>query len=227
MKTGAKILVWICLVTIPSSIHAQKGPGNDDPDITSNLGFTIGAPLNPTARYVSAGWGLDAGAGYNFDRRNAVIGEFMWNWLTATNGALQPIRVALQSPNIDGHAELYALTANYRYELRGRKFGTYFIGGGGWYHRWTDLTKSTPTGSGITCDRAWLWWGYACSSGAVTANQVVGTSGENAFGLNGGIGFTIRVGEAPYRFYAESRYHYAPTKNINTQLISVTVGLRY
>jgi hypothetical protein len=45
--------------------------------------------------------------------------------------------------------------------------------------------------------------------------------------VNGGVGFTIRVGEAPYRFYVESRYHYAPTKNINTQLVAVTVGFRY
>jgi hypothetical protein len=55
----------------------------------------------------------------------------------------------------------------------------------------------------------------------------VASSGSTAFGANAGIGFTIRVGEAPYRVYVESRYHHAPTKNVNTQLIAITVGIRY
>jgi hypothetical protein len=37
----------------------------------------------------------------------------------------------------------------------------------------------------------------------------------------------MRVGEAPYRLYTEARYHYAPTKSMNTQYIAVTVGIRF
>lgn len=140
------------LATIPCDIRAQYGPGNDNPDLNTNLGVNICPPLNPTARYANTGWGLSVGAGYNFDRRNAVMGEFMWSWLFSTHGALQPIRDAVQPSGLDGHAEVFALTANYRIELRGKKFGTYFIGGGGWYQRFTDLTKARPIGTGITCD---------------------------------------------------------------------------
>jgi hypothetical protein len=35
------------------------------------------------------------------------------------------------------------------------------------------------------------------------------------------------VGDPPYRWYVESRYHYAPTENISTRLLTVTVGFRY
>ena len=39
------------------------------------------------------------------------------------------------------------------------------------------------------------------------------------------MGFTIRINDEGYKFYVESRYHYAPTKNISTQLITITLGL--
>jgi hypothetical protein len=227
VKRGIGILLWMCVLLVPGSVHAQFESETDDPRFTDNLGLTTSLPLRPTSHYVNAGLGLDVGVGYNFDRRNALIGEFMWNWLYPTDAALQPLRVALQSPNISGHGNLYALTANYKFELRGKVFGAYLIGGGGWYHRTTILTRQIPTGTGITCDPAWLWWGYNCSSGIITTNLTIANSSSSAFGANGGIGFTIRVGEAPYRFYVESRYHYAPTQNINTQLVAFTVGFRY
>jgi hypothetical protein len=197
MKYGMKILLWICMVAVPSSIHAQLEVGNDDPSYASNVGMTIGLPLHPTSQFVSAGLGIDLGSGYNFDRRNAIIGEFMWNWLYPTDAALQPLRVVVQSPNIGGHGNLYALTANYKFELRGKLLGAYLIGGGGWYRRTASLAKQIPTGTSITCDPVWFWWGYNCSSGSVTTNLTVVHSSSNAFGANAGIGFTIRVEIAP------------------------------
>ena len=41
------------------------------------------------------------------------------------------------------------------------------------------------------------------------------------------MGFTIRINDEGYKFYVESRYHYAPTKNISTQLITVTLGFSW
>jgi len=227
VKYGIKILLWMCLLVVPNSIHAQWGSENDDPTFTDNMGLTTSLPLHPTSQYMSAGLGVNVGAGYNFDRRNALIGEFMWNWLYPTDAALQPIRIAAQSPNISGHGNLFALTANYKFELRGKLLGAYLIGGGGWYHRTTSLTKEIPSGTSTVCQPVWLWWGYSCSSGIVTRDVTVASSSSSTFGANGGIGFTIRVGEAPYRFYLESRYHYAPTKNISTQFVAFTFGVRY
>lgn len=225
-----KVLLCFCLVVIPTGVRAQWGPGNDDPSYASSIGMTVSLPLHPTSHYVSAGLGVVGGAGYNFDRRNALIGEFMWNWLYNTEAALQPVRAALQSPNIGGHGNLYALTANYKFEPRGKLLGIYFIAGGGWYYRTTKLSSvpaAVPTGTSIACDPAWLWWGYSCSSGLVNTSLGATHNSVSAFGANGGIGFTIRLGEAPYRFYVESRYHYAPTEPIATQLVAFTFGIRY
>jgi hypothetical protein len=87
MKFGIKVLLWMCVVVLPSSVHAQFEPGDDDPGFTDNLGMTISLPLRPISQFATAGLGLDLGVGYNFDRRNALIGEFMWNWLYPTDAA--------------------------------------------------------------------------------------------------------------------------------------------
>jgi hypothetical protein len=187
----------------------------------------LSAPLNPMRQHSSLGWGLNTSVGYNFDRRNALIGEFMWNALYPNNETLQPIRAALQSPNVSGHGNLYVFTANYRLELRGNALGIYFIGGPGWYYRTVWLSQPVPAGTTISCLPAWLWWGYNCADGIVITNLTRVHSNAGALGFNGGIGFTVRVGEAPYRMYVESRYHFAPTGSISTKLLAVTVGIRY
>jgi hypothetical protein len=73
----------------------------------------------------------------------------------------------------------------------------------------------------------WEYWGFTCTSGTVDSNQTVRSGSSSSGGFNGGVGFTTRVGEAPYRFYVESRYHYAPSSRINTQLINISFGFRY
>jgi hypothetical protein len=140
---------------------------------------------------------------------NAIIGEFLWNRMYPSGGALLPLEAtAPQSSRLNGNSNVYALTGNHRYEMRGRLLGTYFIGGGGWYFRKNWLSRDINSGTGSVCTPAWLWWGFTCTSGTVTANQKLATSSTDAWGLNSGIGFTVRIGEAPYRLYTDASYHY-------------------
>jgi hypothetical protein len=226
LKYAVTFFVWVSFVLLPSNLRAQE-TGNDDPLVTTSIGVPLTVPLSPISHQLAGAWGVSSEVGYNFDRKNALIGEFMWNSLYPTDEALQPIRVALQSSRVNGHGNLFAVTSEYRFELRGRRLGAYFIGGGGWYYRNASLSKPIPTGTTITCDPSWRFWGFTCTAGLVTNDETIASSSTSAFGANGGIGFTIRVGDAPYRFFAESRYHFAPTKNVTTQLIVVTVGIRY
>ena len=226
MKYCLAIFLWTYLM-IPRGIYAQEGTGNDDPLVTTSLGLPLSGPLMPMAHHVGFAWGVSAGVGYNIDRRNALIGEFMWNALYPTNGTLEPIRIALLTSNVSGHGNLFAFTANYRLELRGRVFGTYFIGGPGWYYRTAALSRPVPEGTTIACTPAWVWWGYNCATGFVINNLTEVHHNAGALGFNGGAGFTARVGEAPLRMYVEARYHFAPTGAISTKLVAITVGIRY
>ena len=225
VRRTIRLLVCFLLALIPCGAFAQ-GEHDDNPKFNDNIGLvTMGASLNPMARYTNFGLGVDLGAGYNFTRRHAIVGEFMWNWLYVTDSALEPVREALQSPNINGHGELFTVSSNYKFELRGKTFGTYFIGGPGWYHRIAKLSKPVPAGT-VCINPLSVWWGDNCTP-AGTTNATIASTSLNSLGFNAGMGFTIRVGEAPYRFYFESRYHYAPTKNVNTQLVSIVFGIRY
>ena len=226
-SSACRLLVLGLILVSVKAIRAQGEEENDNPKFNTNLGFPISAPLNPMAQFAGAGTGVIYGAGYNFTRRHGVVGEFMWDWLNPGGGALTPVRFALQLNDISAHSNLYTLTANYRFELRGRALGIYFIGGGGWYVRKSGLSQVVVTSTTVTCTPVWLWWGAACSSGIVTANQTLLRFSSSALGGNAGIGFTARVGDAPYRMYVETRYHYANTRTINTQLVVATVGIRY
>jgi len=73
----------------------------------------------------------------------------MWNWLFASDAARQPIKIALQPPDVNGNGKVFAFTANYRLELGGRTGGIYFIGGPGWIYRTASLSKPIPAGTPI------------------------------------------------------------------------------
>jgi hypothetical protein len=230
MRIAAAIVILAmgpCVGTGQMASPAAYEGGDDNPRANVNVGGPLVLPLNPTARAVNLGFGVIVGSGYNFSRRHGLVGEFLWNNLFPTNEALAKIRTALNNPKLNASVHVTSLTGNYRFELRGKNLGTYFIGGGGLYYRKTSLSQTVTTGNSISCTPTWLWWGFTCTSSTVDANQTVGSWASTAGGVNGGIGFTARVGEAPYRMYVESRYHYAPNKRVDLQMIELTVGIRY
>ena len=229
MKRRNILLAGITVIALASlrPLQAQDESCGDDCKINSNVAMIVNVPVNPTAQVAGTGWGAAAGVGYNFNQRHAFIGEFMWNRIYPLNGTLSALQAASQAGNLSGSTDLYMITGNYRFELRGGLLGAYLIGGGGWYLRHTNLSEQITVGSGTVCTPTWLWWGFTCTSGTVTAGQTLASSSSSVLGGNAGGGLTIRVGEAPYRLYTEARYHYAPTKNISTQFITVTFGVRY
>jgi len=231
MKSIWMATVSILLVVVSCSSYvrgqADEGEFGEDSKLNTNMAMLLSVPLNPMARFANFGWGTTFGAGFNISRRNAFVGEFMWNRIYPSNSALAPLRLALHSRDLNGHSNLIAITGNYRFEMRGRVAGVYFIGGGGFYYRNTSLSREVVTGTTTTCTREWLFWGFSCTNGTLSSDQTLASSASGTFGANGGMGITIKVSEPRYRFYIEARYHYAPTTPVNTQLIPITLGIRF
>jgi len=201
--------------------------GAQESKLNTNLGAGVTVPVNPTGQFVGASANIIVGAGYNFDKHHSLVGQFMWSGLPPDSNALRPIRLVAQNRGISGSSNLYTLTANYRFKVEGRVFGAYVIGGGGMYYRHSKLSQEVIVGKGTVCGPSWEYWGYVCASGLVSDDQTLVSAGSTAFGGNAGIGFTIRITEDGYKFYIESRYHYAPTKGIPTHLIPITVGFSW
>ena len=220
IRSWVSILVALGAYSLP--VRSQESRLN------TSLGAGVTAPMGSTAQVVGAGMNATVGAGYNFSRSHSLIGEFMWSGLPAKTEALRPILVAANARDVSGSGNLFALTANYRFKLEGRVFGVYFIGGGGMYHRHASLSREIVVGAGTVCTPSWTWWGYSCVSGKVTDDQTLVSAGSTALGGNAGVGFTIRFHEDGYKFFVEVRYHYAPTRNIATQVLPITVvGFRF
>lgn len=217
-----------CVAFFACTVNAQSNESPPFRRLTSNAGFSVSVPVSTAATYITPGWGFIYGAGYNLNKHHAFFGEVTWNQLYATDRALEPIRVAAQNTAINGRGNLFVLTANYRIQFEGHALGLYFLGGGGMYYRDASLSQRVATGSStIACNEVWLWWGFTCSAGVVTQNQTLAHTNSVAPGGNVGIGITVRIPDFPYKFYVETRYHYAANTIVNTQLIPVTVGLRF
>ena len=222
-----RTILLIAAVGAASGPCARAQDESTDSRLNTNLGMGMSVPLNPTARLVGSSVNVVVGAGYNFNRHSSFVGQFMWNGLPANKDALRPIWIVANARDISGSSNLFALTGNYRFQMQGHVFGAYVIGGGGLYYRRASLSREVVVGTGTVCGPSWLYWGFTCVSGVVSEDQTLVSAGSSAFGGNGGAGFTIRINDEGYKFYVESRYHYAPTKNISTQLMTVTLGFAW
>jgi len=214
------ILISISLVGFACLAPLQ---GQDYSKFAFNMGGGITTPLNPTGAYAGISSNFVVGSGYNLNKSNAIIGEFMWSGLPSNLTAVQPVKAP------SSNTSLYSLTVNYRHQydrIHGSPFGLYFMGGGGWYMRKTTVDQSYTIPIATPCLPYYVWYGYGCSDGVV-GTQTVASKAVSAGGLNGGFGFTIPFADSNLRFFTESRYHYAWSERIPTTMVPVTFGIRY
>ena len=188
-------------------------------------------------RYGSVTWGgnLMVGAGWNFTKNFAVLGEFMYNDNKIpgkTLAALYNQDFASQGvTSIGGNVLTYSITAEpvfYYFNSNKHSYAGYVIGGGGWYKKTTNFT--TPVES---CDYFYGYCGYF--------NQTFSSFSDNAGGLNIGTGVSFKpFGEySRAKLFAEARYIWVdtPRYNLNSttgnphtgteELIPVTFGIRF
>ena len=106
------MLLIVACTSVLVRAQDEEDEFTEDSKVNTNIAIPLSVPLNPIARLVNFGWGVTVGAGYNLSRRNALIGEFMYNRLAISSAALAPLRLALHSRDLSGSGNLYAITAN-------------------------------------------------------------------------------------------------------------------
>jgi len=181
-----------------------------------NVGGGMGYPQGDLNSFVNSSGSFVAGGGYNFTRYLGVDTEYFWQDLPVNDRFKQ----LLKEPNVRAQQYAWTFNAIFRVPL-GRKFGTYVIGGIGWYHR---SGQATTPAVGVICDPYWSWW-YGCTIGS--ADIVTKSKSSSAFGENIGVGLTYRLGESQIKIYTEVRYHQASYNNVPTQLVPVVLGIRW
>lgn len=215
----SKVLV-VCLLAV-TSIEVLRA---EDGVFTFNMGGGITTPLNPTGKFAGTSGNFVTAAGYRINKKNAIIGEFMWSGLSPNLFVLQPAGAPSASVNLN------TLTANYRYSfdsIHDSRFGVYAIAGGGWYYRHANVDKNYVVPPTTPCLPIYGWYGYTCDPNGYVVTQTIASRGSSAGGVNGGVGFTVGLGSSAWKFYTEARYHYAFSPAIPTTLVPVTFGLRF
>jgi hypothetical protein len=228
---------------------SHNADGSNKYTFFAGAGFTL--PTGGTHAYFSPSYDFQVGGGRNFNKKLAALVEFDWSnfglqsSLTNALGGPGGIYNTLGITPVGGHAHDWSFTVGPQYTyMEHDNFGGYVIGGVGFYHKVTDFT--TPA------EETYFdpYYGEITIEGNETFDSYV----SNAFGVNGGLGFTYKPSRfGNEKFYAEARYVYTansarpyydgstgtnPTTNANyfdvfpqnsakTTFIPITFGIRF
>ena len=202
----------------------------DEDTLVPHVGFNIGGglsfPLSYGADRFYTGGAFQVGVAYNFNRYLSVQGEYLYSG----HGVQSDV---LSSSDLDGYHSMQYGDLNAIYNvLPARPFGIYVMGGPGIYHRRVEITRFAGVSAVPYCDP----WLFICYSTPVGVEEVLGSRSRTDFGLNAGLGFSLRLFGGPFRLYAEGRYHYifggtvdlpgGGTRKIDGQYLPVVFGLR-
>jgi hypothetical protein len=174
------------------------GPWKWNADVGGGSAIVSGSQGN-----LRGGYNFQLGGGYNFNSQTGLTLEYLDSGLGVTNQAMNA------NGAIDGWAHVWALTLNpvWRYKIGGI-VGGYIIGGGGYYARELHFTEPFQE----------------TSPGLFQRTNIDRT--DNTGGVDLGAGFTFNVGYGT-KIFIEARYHYLFTPGYATQLIPITLGLRW
>jgi hypothetical protein len=206
-------------------------------------GFTL--PVGGTHNYLATSYDFQAGAGRNFNKMYGVNVQFDWDNFGFQTATLNK-QLAIYNgpffqyglPQLGGTSHVWSFSIgpviNY---YSSDTFGAYAVAGAGFYHKTANFTTPIPAQA---CDF------YGCY--VYTANATVDKYTSNAFGVNGGFGFTYRFSRfAGEKFYVEARYVYTfnsprpfdygdanfnnvnvfPQNSAKTSFIPVVFGIRF
>ena len=185
---------------------------------TASFGAGFTTPIYRTGPQLDTGWNVQGQAGINmFGAHLGLVGEFDFNDL-----GINSSQVAIR--RISGRQYLHLFASAripvIRFNPNG-KLSFYLIGGPGVYHRHVDFTE--PSVATFTGFDPFFGVFYPV---AVPTNQVVLSYSTTKLGVNGGAGFTYRIGSGHVKFFAEARYNQMYTQHPDA-FIPVTFGFRW
>jgi hypothetical protein len=188
-----------------------------NPDGSAKLAFVVGAgftaPVGNTYHYLNTNYGLQAGAGRNFNKSFAVMAQFDYDAFGFNGRTLGDQQSVENNPNIfngqirnlDGTSHVWSITLNPIYTFYDSgNFGAYVVGGVGYYHKTANFTVP---GTGVYYD-------YYGNPYQYQTNQTIDKYTSNAPGFNGGFGLTFKPSRfAGERLFVEGRYVFVNNQN--------------
>jgi len=208
MKQIASFAILCSLATLPASAQFSR--------FTGFVGGGFTQPVNPIGSRLDTGWNITAGAGINATHHFGLMLDFVYlhNPINAT------FLNQVQAP--DGNVKVWGFTLDPVIHLTQEgPVDFYVTGGGGIYCRTVEYTQPVIQ-TGVFFDP---WWGfYPASFGA---DQVIGSYTQYKGGVDGGVGFSVKLGQSRAKLFAEAKYHHIFTRSVETGMLPVSFGLRW
>ena len=215
-------------------------------DGSTKIAFVAGAgmvlPVGNTGKYYTPGFDVLVGAGLNFSKMFGILGEFRYDHMGVTGGAintefnnlvayLQPYGyTAANLAGFDANSHMLSITVDpvVSFASDRSKLGAYVTGGVDFYKKTTNFTlPAAQTG----CNN------YYCST--YYTNYNFDTASANSFGTNAGFGLTYKISEfSTERLFIEARYNWLKINSMpnndffiynrrNSEYVPMTVGIRF
>ena len=196
------------------------------PPVSPVFGFVAGGPsipLGSTGDRFNTGYAFNAGLGFNFNQYVGAQVEAFWSHHGVNTELFNVTDLDAE------HRMQYGTLDVVGNFVRAGPFTAYVLGGGGLYYRRVEITEFVGTAVVPVCDP----WLYYCFTDAVAVESVLGSRSSTDWGLNGGVGFSVRVAGG-LKLYAEGRYHYIfgpeiinSSEKANGEYIPIMFGLRF
>jgi opacity protein-like surface antigen len=209
---------------VPREFTAAQKEETLMPLVGFNLGAGLSIPLADAGDRFKTGGSFALGATYNFSRRLGVQLEYLYSGYNVQSNVLS-------SSGVNGYHSMQYGDLNALYNvLPAHPIGVYVLGGPGVYHRRVEITQFAGVGVAPYCDP----WLFVCYSTPVAVEQVLGLRSRTDFGLNAGVGLSLRLFEGPLQLYAEARYHYifgtanvaGISRKVDGQYVPIVFGIR-
>jgi opacity protein-like surface antigen len=185
--------------------------------ITFDVGGGFSFPTGQLGNRVQTGFSLVASGGPRFNPRFSVGLDFAIHYFNLNNFLGTPVN---QVNSLGSMVRMWSLTVNPTYQFwKEENVSSYVTGGYGIYNRDLQL----PTASGVlavgACDA--FWNVCAVNSQASAISDDLNTY-KGGFNVGGGVNFGSHT-----KFFVEARYHHMFTTHSPTELIPLTVGVRW
>jgi hypothetical protein len=228
----------------PNYADSHTNPdGSNKYTFVGGVGFNL--PTGGTHNYLTPGYRFQVGGGRNFNKTLALLVQFDYDHFGFQTATLNKLLTTYNAaPTNAGFTQLGGTSHDWSFTLNpvvnflnGDRGGAYLTGGVGFYHKTANFTVP---GTGEYCDPYYGCYQY-------TANETVDKYTSNAFGANGGLGFTYKPSRfASERLFAEIRYVWTdnqpkpfnvsgttayynafPQNSARTTYVPITFGLRF
>ena len=194
-------LLFLLIASLPAAAQWRHF-GSDRAHPTGYVGIGFSQPLNPLAESLNTGWNLAGGVG--------VTGRYLGIMLDGMFADFGISRRELDFAGANtGRERYFAATVNPVFHVNSTgPVDFYITGGGGLY--------AISTNYGLGPDD--LLPGFEINSSRTLYKG----------GVNAGCGFTFSPGRGSgAKFFTEARIHHVFTRGFQTNIVPVTVGIRF